>query len=97
MVSASFFDSQAPLDLYDSFAKSPVLKHFTFSPTVLSLLNTVMPEIAPQSSLYDIRRVSEGTGDEVYKTGLWKHILALHLRRGDDWEDICDEKGHRSA
>jgi hypothetical protein len=93
-----FFDSQAPLELYDSFAKSPVLKHFTFSPTVLSLLNTILPELSPESNLYDVEKIGgPAVNDEMYRTRMMRHVLAIHLRRGKDWETICEEKGHRSA
>lgn len=93
----AFFDSRAPLELYDSFARSPVLKHLTFSPTILSLLNRVVPEIAPDTSLYDLEAVSRATSENPYETTPWRHVLALHLRRGKDWQDVCEEKGMRSA
>lgn len=91
----SFFDSGASLELYDSFARSPVLKHFTFSPTVLSILNRFMPEIAPENSVYSLD--PRATSDTPRPTSMWRNVLALHLRRGSDWEGVCEEKGMRSA
>lgn len=96
-LSGSFFDSRAPIELYDSFAHSPVLKHFTFSPTVLSILNRVVPEIIPDGELYDLNAAARATSENPYRTSQWRHVLALHLRRGSDWEGVCEEKGMRSA
>ncbi len=92
-----FFDSRAPVELYDSFAHSPVLKHFTFSPTVLGILNRIVPEIAPDSGIYDLAATARATSDVSYRTSMWRHVLALHLPRGADWEAVCEEKGMRSA
>ena len=94
----SFFDSKAPLQLYESFSKSPVLAQFTFSPTVLEIINRVMPELSPESSLYDLQWAATAVSSEPRRTpSMWKHILALHLRRGHGWEELCDEKGRQSA
>lgn len=93
----SFFDSSAPLELYDSFIRSPVMKHFTFSPTVLNVVNRIMPEIAPDNSLYDLEAARMAQTDDVYRTSMWKHVLAIHLRRGGDWEQACDDKAIASA
>ncbi|GFZ51511.1 hypothetical protein JCM24511_09278, partial [Saitozyma sp. JCM 24511] len=93
----SFFDSHGPLDLLETFVASPVMKHFAFSPTVLSILNRAIPTLAPESSLYDLSGESRMWSSSPGKSSGWKHILAMHLRRGADWEDVCDEKGHRAA
>jgi hypothetical protein len=94
----SFFDSQAPLQLYDSFAHSPVLKQFTFSSTVLGILNRFMPELAPESSPYDLDRAERAVSAEPIRMGgPWRHVLALHLRRGADWEAVCERKGHSTS
>jgi hypothetical protein len=93
----SFFDSPGPLDLFESFSQSPVMKHFQFSPTVLSILNRVMPQLAPESSLYDLSAKGRAHDVEPSRTGMWRHVLAMHLRRGSGWEQVCDEKGQRSA
>jgi hypothetical protein len=92
-----FFDSNAPLELYDSFIKSPVMKHFTFSPTVLDVVNRVLPQLAPDSSPYNLELARAAESDTVYRTTMWKHILAIHLRRGHDWEKACDDKAIASA
>ncbi|WWC91469.1 uncharacterized protein L201_006415 [Kwoniella dendrophila CBS 6074] len=92
-----FFDSKASLDLYETFVKSPVMKHFTFSPTVLSIINRALPILSPESQPYDIEAISQATSQDVHKTTVWKHILAMHLRRGKDWEQVCEEKGRRAA
>ncbi|ORY29109.1 hypothetical protein BCR39DRAFT_565191 [Naematelia encephala] len=91
-----FFDSQAPLELYESFIRSPVMKHFSFSPTVLAIINRAMPKLSRNSELYDLDRVAHAEA-EPYRTSMWRHILALHLRRGPEWEAVCEEKGMRSA
>ncbi|WVQ94802.1 hypothetical protein IAU59_001885 [Kwoniella sp. CBS 9459] len=91
-----FFDSKASLDLYESFVKSPVMKHFSFAPTVLSIINKALPDLSPDSQPYDLESVAHANGDPV-RTGMWKHVLALHLRRGKNWEMVCEEKGARAA
>lgn len=73
------------------------MKHFTFSPTVLSILNEVLPELAPETAPYDLERIAHPTSDAVVRTHMWKHVLALHLRRGREWEQTCTEKGERAA
>ena len=84
--------------MYESFAHSPVLQHFTFSPTVLAILNANLDQLAPESDPYDLARFGRAASSETVQFGQqWKHILALHLRRGSDWEEVCDEKGRRAA
>ncbi|KAK8843501.1 hypothetical protein IAR55_007161 [Kwoniella newhampshirensis] len=92
-----FFDSKAPLDLYESFVRSPAMKHFSFAPTVLSILNDHMDDIAPEQPLYDLDAISHTTSNAGVKSTMWKHILALHIRRGPNWEAVCEEKGQRAA
>ncbi|KAL7421402.1 hypothetical protein Q5752_004287 [Cryptotrichosporon argae] len=92
-----FFDSRAPLDTIDTVIHSPVLAHFTFSPLVLSILNRMLPHLAPDASPYDLARVAHTTSAVPLRTPVWKHVLALHLRRGDGWQATCDEKGARAA
>ncbi|WWC73331.1 uncharacterized protein I206_107298 [Kwoniella pini CBS 10737] len=92
-----FFDSPASLDLYDTFVKSPVMKHFSFSPTVLDIINRNLHSLAPEAYPYDLDAAARTTSTEVHKTSSWKHILALHLRRGHGWEEVCEEKGKRAA
>ncbi|WVN91186.1 uncharacterized protein L203_106443 [Cryptococcus depauperatus CBS 7841] len=92
-----FFNSRAPLELYDSFIKSPVMEHFAFSPRVLTILNNHMDMLAPGSLLYDIEGVREAKSNSESMVGVWKHVLALHIRRGKDWERVCSEKGETSA
>lgn len=72
------------------------MKHFTFSPKVLDILNGVLPRLAPEAIPYDLDRARTAT-DTPYKTGQWKHILALHLRKGLNWGEVCDEKARQSA
>ena len=94
---SSFFDSHAPLELYESFAQSPVLAHFTFSSMVLGLINRIIPEISTDHVIYDLAaatRANEGTRQQ---TSMLRHVLALHIRRGEDWEGVCEEKGKRIA
>ena len=88
----AFFDSHAPVDMADSLIKSPVLQHFTFSPTVLALVNRMMPVIAPESSPYPLEEYFQAP-QRPPRTSHWKHILVLHLRRGDGWEEACNQKG----
>ena len=97
MFPSSFFDSRAPVELYDSFAHSPVLRHFTFSPTVLSIINRIIPDIAPDNTLYEVEASARATSAIPLRTSQWRQVLALHLRRGDGWERVCEEKGMRSA
>ncbi|WOO86038.1 uncharacterized protein LOC62_07G009524 [Vanrija pseudolonga] len=92
-----FFDSTASVDIVDALAKSPVMAHFTFSPRVLNILNRMMPAIAPHSASYDVERIAHSRNKAIMPTNPWKHILALHLRRGDGWEAACEEKAARSA
>ncbi|WWC64268.1 uncharacterized protein I303_106878 [Kwoniella dejecticola CBS 10117] len=92
-----FFDSPASLDLYDTFVKSPVMKHFSFSPTVLDIINRNLHSLAPEAYPYDLDAASRTTSTDVHKTSSWKHILAMHLRRGHGWEAVCEEKGRRAA
>ncbi|WRT68820.1 uncharacterized protein IL334_005800 [Kwoniella shivajii] len=92
-----FFDSPASLDLYDTFVKSPVMKHFSFSPTVLAIINRALPSLSPESLPYDLQAVSQATSQDIPKSTMWRHILAMHLRRGKNWEAVCEEKGQRSA
>ncbi|RXK35614.1 hypothetical protein M231_07144 [Tremella mesenterica] len=93
----AFFDSSAPLELYDSFVRSPVMKHFTFSPTVLGILNRAMPELATDHTPYDLDLIAHPTSDVMERTSSWKHVLALHLRKGKEWEHTCVQKGETSA
>lgn len=62
----------------------------------MTILNRVLPELAPEAWAYDIDRIRTAPADP-YKTSTWKHVLALHLRRGDEWEKVCTEKGMRAA
>lgn len=95
-----YFESSAPLDIVDNLIKSPVLQHFTVSPSVLEIVNTLIPTIAPTSPLYDL-----DTSDAYYRahkdgaphTSQWKHVLALHIRRGPEWVASCAAKGGRAA
>jgi hypothetical protein len=94
--SDSFFDSSAPLELYDSFIQSPVMKHFTFSPSVLGIINRAMPLLAPEYVEYDLSDALEAHPvPHTYPN--MKHILAIHLRRGAGWIEACDDKAIRSA
>ncbi|KAL1404978.1 hypothetical protein Q8F55_008591 [Vanrija albida] len=92
-----FFDSKAAVDIADTLAKSPVMQHFSFSPRVLGILNRMMPAIAPHSASYDVDRIVNSRIKYIMPKNPWSHILALHLRRGDGWEEACEEKGERSA
>ncbi|ORX38974.1 hypothetical protein BD324DRAFT_649072 [Kockovaella imperatae] len=93
-----FFDSESLLQLQQSFIQSPVLQHFTMSPTVLSVVNREMHRLAPDSAPYDLTRVGTAfTAEGVRPGSNWKHILALHLRHGDSWSQTCHDKGMKSA
>jgi hypothetical protein len=76
---------------------APASSTRTAPSTVLSILNRAIPSLAPESSLYDLSRDSRMWSSSPGRMSGWKHILAMHLRRGADWEDVCDEKGHRAA
>ncbi|WVQ81580.1 hypothetical protein IAT38_003704 [Cryptococcus sp. DSM 104549] len=92
-----FFDSHAPLDLYESFVHSPAMKHFSFAPRVLSILNQHMHELAPESPLYNLEALAHTTSDREVKSSTWKHILAMHIRRGPNWEAVCESKGENTS
>ncbi|TXT04829.1 hypothetical protein VHUM_04097 [Vanrija humicola] len=92
-----FFDSKAAVEVASTLAKSPVMAHFTFSPRVLNILNRMMPAIAPHSAAYDVDRIAHPRNKHIMPTNPWQHILALHVRRGDDWEATCEDKAARSA
>jgi hypothetical protein len=86
--------------MYESFSKSPVLAQFTFSSTVLGIINRVMPQLAPDSALYDLQRADTSVSAEpkrMGRGGAWRHVLALHLRKGNAWAEYCDERGKISA
>jgi len=84
--------------MYETFAKSPVLAQFTFSPTVFAILNRILPELSPNSNLYDLDRAGRAVSAEPKKTGgMWRHVLALHLRKGGEWEDFCVERAKSAA
>jgi hypothetical protein len=94
----SFFDSSAPLQMHETFAKSPVLAQFTFSPTVFSILNRILPELAPDSRLYDLDKAAIATSSQPKVMGsMWRHVLAMHLRTGDTWAEFCDERARSTA
>jgi hypothetical protein len=86
-----FFDSNAPLEIIDTLAKSPVLNHFTFAPSVLALVNRMLPAISPKSPPYAVSEYFKSPA-KPRRDLHWKHILALHLRRGDGWAEACTQK-----
>ncbi|KGB79128.1 hypothetical protein CNBG_4966 [Cryptococcus deuterogattii R265] len=92
-----FFNSKGPLDLYDSFVTSPAMKHFSFSSRVLSILNDHMTTLAPQHEPYDLATAANVKSEGAIQSTMWKHILALHIRRGEDWERVCEGKGETAA
>ena len=84
--------------MYETFAKSPVLAQFTFSPTVFAVLNRIVPEISPDAALYDLERAAIAVSAEPKKMGgMWRHVLAMHLRKGAGWEEFCDERARSAA
>lgn len=83
--------------MIDTFIKSPVVEHFTFSPTVLGILNEMMPAIAPNSAKYDLAQIAKRRSKKPPKTGPMKHILAIHLRNGEGWQEACADKARRAA
>ncbi|WVR09242.1 hypothetical protein IAU60_006306 [Kwoniella sp. DSM 27419] len=92
-----FFDSKASLDIYESFVKSPVMKHFSFAPTVLDIINRNLPMLAPEATPYDLDSLAHASSDTPITTSMWRHILALHIRRGRNWEAVCEDKGRNAA
>jgi hypothetical protein len=68
------------------------MKHFHFAPSVLALVNRLLPQIAPESSLYNVEDYVQASAVP-HRNSHWKHILALHLRGGDGWDAACKEKG----
>lgn len=72
------------------------MKHFTFSPSVLGIINRAMPLLAPGYDEYDLSDALEAHPIPHTYANL-KHILAIHLRRGPGWVEACDAKAMRSA
>jgi hypothetical protein len=72
------------------------MKHFTFSPSVLSIINRAMPLLAPAYENYDLSAALDAPPTpHVY--GNLKHILAIHLRRGTGWVEACEDKARDIA
>lgn len=90
-----FLDSDTPKQIADSLVKSPVLQHFHFSPSILAIVNRMLPEIAAEAHQYDLSQYTQAS-TSLHRTAPLKHILALHIRRGDDWEETCTAKGSTS-
>jgi len=72
------------------------MKHFTFSPSVLGIINRIMPELAPGYDMYDTADAL-AAHETPRQHGYFKHLLAIHLRRGHGWVEACDDKAIRSA
>lgn len=73
------------------------MKHFSFSSRVLSILNDHMTTLAPQHEPYDLATAANAKSEGEIKSTMWKHVLALHIRRGEDWERVCEGKGETAA
>jgi hypothetical protein len=71
----SFFFSGAPVAMVDTI-KAPL---YTPSPRVLSILNSALPQLAPESGL------------AVGKAVQLRHLLVLELPGGKRWDDTCGE------
>lgn len=56
----------------------------------------MMPELAPGYDLYDTADALAAR-ETPRENGLFKHLLAIHLRRGQGWVEACDDKAMRSA
>jgi hypothetical protein len=78
--------------MYDLLATSPVLKHFAFSPRVLSIINRSLGLLSPRAKPYEM---DPPVLKRANKPGPWKNLLALHLRRGTD--GYCESLGERTA
>lgn len=72
------------------------MKHFTFSPSVLGIINRALPALAPGYDLYDTSDALEAH-EYPHNYPNFKHLLAIHLRRGDGWSAACDDKARRAA
>ncbi|KAJ9124337.1 hypothetical protein QFC22_001137 [Naganishia vaughanmartiniae] len=88
-----FFESRSPIDLYETLHTSPVLKHFSFSTRVLSIINRSLELLSPDSTPYpeEIEHVKNPR-----KVLPWKNVLALHLRKSSD-SHYCTSLGERNA
>ncbi|KAJ9106373.1 hypothetical protein QFC21_001519 [Naganishia friedmannii] len=88
-----FFESRSPIDLYESLQISPVLKHFSFSTRVLSIINRSLELLSPGSTPYPeyVEHVKNPR-----KVLPWKNVLALHLRKSSD-PHYCTSLGERTA
>lgn len=91
--STRFFESRSPIDIYESFATSPVLKHFSFSQRVLDTINRSIHLLSPGAVPYppQVEHVKNPR-----KILPWKNLLALHLRKSGD-PHYCASLGERSA
>ncbi|KAJ9126720.1 hypothetical protein QFC24_001751 [Naganishia onofrii] len=89
----NFFESRSPIDLYETLQTSPVLKHFSFSNRVLSIVNRSLEVLSPGSTPYPeyIEHVKNPR-----KVLTWKNVLALHLRQSSD-PHYCTSLGERTA
>ncbi|KAJ9104022.1 hypothetical protein QFC19_004156 [Naganishia cerealis] len=89
----NFFESRSPIDLYESLQTSPVLKHFSFSTRVLSIIDRSLGLLSPGAVPYpqEVERVKNPR-----KVLPWKNVLALHLRKSSD-SHYCESLGERAA
>jgi hypothetical protein len=89
----SFFESRSPIDIYESVSAGPVLKHFSFSNRVLSIINRSLDDLAPDTAPYpdEVENVKNPR-----KILPWKNVLALHLRKSSE-PDYCATLAKRIA
>jgi hypothetical protein len=89
----SFFESRSPIDIYESIATSPVLKHFSFSQRVLDTINRSLHLLSSGAAPYPTEVENVKNPRKILP---WKNLLALHLRKSDD-PGYCASLGERSA
>lgn len=90
----SFFESHLPEALYESLSASPALKHFSFSPRVLAIINRSIPYLSPHAEKYSEEFLEAERRPE--RVTPWKNLLALHLRKSTDGR-YCERLGERFA
>lgn len=56
-----------------------------------------MTTLAPQHKPYNLATAANVKSESEIESTMWKHVLALHIRRGEDWERVCEGKGETIA
>lgn len=91
-----WFDSARPAQAAAALRDSAPLKHFSFAPPVLEVINRALPQLASTSDEYDLTRTIV-THPHHSKEKQWKHLLVLDVRFASDGGQMCREMGERTA